>query len=116
IAATFTATAATTHPAVLIALLALAIFLLPALNSGLFGYQMLITPDNLQGRTQSAVMFLSTCTMPLAPFLGGLFLETLGASQALLIFGGLLVIGSVLLTISRSIRSIPLLSKVEALP
>jgi predicted MFS family arabinose efflux permease len=111
---TFTATAASTHPAVLIALPAFAMFLLPALNSGLFGYQMLITPDNLQGRTQSAVMFLSNLTMPLAPFLGGLFLQTLGARTALLVFGGILVVGSVLLTVSRSIRSIPLLSEVEA--
>ncbi|MEV4264873.1 MFS transporter [Kribbella sp. NPDC049584] len=114
ITVTFTATAATTRPAVLILLPAFAIFLLPALNSGLFGYQMLITPDNLQGRTQSAVMFLSNISMPLAPFLGGLFLETLGARTALLVFGGLLVAGSVLLTVSRSIRSIPLLSEVEA--
>ena len=33
---------------------------------------------------------------------------------ATLIFGGLLVAGSVLLTVSRSIRSIPLLAEVEA--
>ncbi|RZT12671.1 putative MFS family arabinose efflux permease [Kribbella sp. VKM Ac-2569] len=114
IAVTFASTAATTQPVVLILLPALAIFLLPALNSGLFGYQMLITPDHLQGRAQSAFMFLSNGAAPLAPFLGGLFLETLGARGALLIFGGLLAIGSVLLTISRSIRSIPLLSEVEA--
>ena len=112
IAAAFAATALTTHPAALIALSALAIFLLPAVNSGLFGYQMLITPDNLQGRAQSAVMFLATSTNPLAPFLGGLLLETLGAQQALLVFGALLVLGAALLTASRPIRSIPLLSDV----
>ncbi|HEY3561592.1 MAG TPA: MFS transporter [Kribbella sp.] len=111
---TFAATAASTRPAVLIALPALAVFLLPALNSGLFGYQMLITPNHLQGRSQSAFMFLSNGAAPLAPFLGGVFLGTLGARTALLVFGALLAVGAVLLTISRSIRSIPLLSEVKA--
>jgi MFS family permease len=110
----FAATAASTLPVVLILLPAFAMFLLPALNSGLFGYQMLITPDELQGRAQSAFMFLSNGAAPLAPFLGGVFLGTLGARTALLIFGALLGIGSVLLTISRSIRSIPLLAEVDA--
>lgn len=111
---TFAATAASTLPVVLIALPALAVFLLPALNSGLFGYQMLITPNQLQGRAQSAFMFMSNTAAPLAPLLGGVFLGTLGARTALLIFGALLAVGAVLLTISRPIRSIPLLSEVEA--
>ncbi|WP_427887880.1 MFS transporter [Kribbella sp. GL6] len=116
ITVTFAATAASTRPAVLIALPALAVFLLPALNSGLFGYQMLITPNKLQGRAQSAFMFMSNGAAPLAPFLGGVFLGTLGARNALLLFAALLAVGAVLLTVSRSIRSIPLLSDVEALP
>lgn len=111
---TFAATAASTRPAVLIALPALAVFLLPALNSGLFGYQMLITPNHLQGRAQSAFMFMSNGAAPLAPFLGGVFLTTLGARTALLVFGALLAVGAVMLTISGPIRSIPLLSEVEA--
>ncbi|MGZ0150329.1 MFS transporter [Kribbella sp. WER1] len=113
---TFAATAASIRPAVLIALPALAVFLLPALNSGLFGYQMLITPNQLQGRAQSAFMFMANTAAPLAPFLGGVLLGTLGARTALLLFGALLAVGAVLLTMSRPIRSIPLLSEVEALP
>ncbi|GAA3083436.1 MFS family permease [Kribbella aluminosa] len=116
VAVTFAATAVSTRPVVLIALPALAVFLLPALNSGLFGYQMLITPNHLQGRAQSAFMFMSNTAAPLAPFLGGVFLGMLGARTALLVFGALLAVGAVLLTVSRSIRSIPLLSEVEALP
>ncbi|GAA1593615.1 MULTISPECIES: MFS transporter [Kribbella] len=111
---TFAATAATTHPALLIVLPALAMFLLPALNSGLFGYQMLITPDHLQGRAQSAMMFMSNTAGPLAPFLGGVFLSVLGARNALLVFGALLGVGAVMLTASKPIRTIPLLSEVEA--
>ena len=67
-------------------------------------------------RVQSAFVFLATSTNRLAPFAGGLLLATLGAREALLIFGGLLTLGAVLLTVSRSIRSIPLLSAVEPLP
>jgi predicted MFS family arabinose efflux permease len=114
VAGTFAATAASTRPAVLIVLPAFAVFLLPALNSGLFGYQMLITPDHLQGRAQSAFMVMSNGAAPLAPFLGGVLLDTLGARTALLGFGALLAIGAVLLTSSTSIRAIPLLSEVEA--
>ncbi|MEU4190443.1 MFS transporter [Kribbella sp. NPDC026611] len=110
----FASTALSTRPAVLIVVPALAVFLLPALNSGLFGYQMLITPNHLQGRAQSAFMFMANTAAPLAPFLGGVFLGTLGARTALLLFGALLAVGAVLLTVSRSIRSIPLLSDVEA--
>ncbi|GAA1147229.1 MFS transporter [Kribbella jejuensis] len=114
VAVTFAATALSTLPAVLIALPAAAVFLLPALNSGLFGYQMLITPDQLQGRAQSAFMFMSNTAGPLAPFLGGVFLAALGARTALLVFGALLGVGAVLLTASKPIRTIPLLSEVEA--
>jgi MFS family permease len=113
-ALTFSATALSRAPVVLIGLPALAMFLLPALNSGLSGYLMLITPDNLQGRAQSALMFLANSSSPLAPLLGGVFLGTLGARSALLIFGAVLALSAVLLTISRSIRSIPLLADVPS--
>jgi MFS family permease len=112
IALAFTATAFSTHPAVLVVLVSLAIFLLPALNSGLFGYQMLITPDHLQGRAQSAVAFLATSTNPLAPLSAGVLLSTVGARSALLILGGLLALGAALLTLSHPIRAIPKLSDV----
>jgi MFS family permease len=114
IAVAFTATAFSTHPAVLVVLLSLAIFLLPALNSGLFGYQMLITPDHLQGRAQSAVAFLATSTNPLAPLSAGVLISTVGARSALLILGGLLALGAALLTLSHPIRAIPKLSDVAA--
>ncbi|MEV0803908.1 MFS transporter [Kribbella sp. NPDC050281] len=114
VACTFTATAFTTAPAALVVLLSLAMLLLPALNSGLFGYQMLITPDHLQGRAQSAVMFLATSSQPLAPALGGLMLASFGHRAAVGVLGGILTVASLLLTLSRPIRSIPLLSEVKA--
>jgi predicted MFS family arabinose efflux permease len=110
----FGATAFTTSSAVLIVMPALGMLLIPALNSGLFGYQMLITPDNLQGRAQTAVLFLATSTTPLAPVAGGALLGTAGPRWALLALSGLITVAAVLVTVSRSIRSIPLLSEVTA--
>ncbi|HEY0621290.1 MAG TPA: MFS transporter [Kribbella sp.] len=112
IALTFVATAFTRQPAVLIALLSAAIFLTPAVNSGLFGYQTLITPDQMQGRALSAIGFLATGIRPLAPVSGGFLLATFGSRTAVLVFGGVLTLSAVLLTVSRPIREIPLLSEV----
>ncbi len=110
---TFGATAFIHQTVVLIALPSAAMFLLPALNSGLTGYQMLITPDNLQGRAQSALGFLANSISPLAPALGGVLLGAYGARTALLVFGGVMVVGALLLTASRAIRNLPLLSTVS---
>jgi predicted MFS family arabinose efflux permease len=114
IALTFVATAFTTRPAVLIGLLSAAFFLTPAVNSGLFGYQTMITPDHLQGRALSAIMFLATGIGPLAPVSGGFLLGAFGSRTAVLVFGGVLTLTAVLLTVSRPIRTIPLLSDVAA--
>jgi MFS family permease len=114
IAVAFSLTAFTTRTAVLVALLATAFLLVPAVNAGLFGYLVMITPDRMQGRAQSAVMFMATATGPLAPALGGVLLATAGARMALLAFGGVLGLAAVLLTLSRPVRAIPLLSDVAA--
>jgi MFS family permease len=106
----FGATALSTHPAVLVALLSIAIFLVPAVNSGLVGYRVMITPDHMQGRAQSAILFLANSTSPLAPLVGGFLLATLGTRSAVLILAGLLAVAAVLLTASGPIRDIPLLS------
>jgi predicted MFS family arabinose efflux permease len=114
IAAAFSLTAFTTQVPVLVSLLAGAFLLVPAVNAGLFGYLVMITPDAMQGRVQSAVLFMATATVPLAPALGGVLLGRAGARAALLIFGGVLATAAVLLTLSRSVRAIPLLSEVAA--
>lgn len=110
----FAATAFTTRTAVLVALLAAAIFLVPAFNSGLFGYQVMITPDGMQGRAQSAIWFLANTTSPLAPALGGVLLASAGARIALLVFAAVIALAALMLTLSRAIRTIPLLSEVAA--
>jgi MFS family permease len=106
----FGATALSTNPAVLVALLSIALFLVPAVNSGLAGYQVMMTPDHMQGRAQSAIMFLANSTSPLAPLVGGFLLATRGTRSAVLILAGVLAVAAVLLTASGPIRGIPLLS------
>jgi predicted MFS family arabinose efflux permease len=110
LAITFSAVAFTTVPAILIGLLFTALLLLPSFNSALFGYQALVTPDGMQGRAQSAIGFLANGVRPLAPVLAGVLLTGVGARSALLVFGGILGVASVGLTLSRPIRTIPLLS------
>jgi MFS family permease len=79
----------------------------PVGNAGISSYRMAVTPDHLQGRVGSTSQFVSMSVMPLAPVLGGWLLEHQGgtvAITALVVASALL---AVLLTASRSIRSVP---------
>ncbi|WP_082538161.1 MFS transporter [Angustibacter sp. Root456] len=110
----FALTALTTAPAALVVLLAGAIFFVPSFNAGLFGYQVLVTPDDMQGRAQSAIGFLATATSPLAPIAGGLLLQNSGLRAAVLVLCVPLVLAGLNITLSAAIRAIPLLSQVTA--
>jgi MFS family permease len=79
----------------------------PVGNAGISSYRMAVTPDHLQGRVGSTSQFVSMSVMPLAPLLGGWLLEHQGgtvAITALVVASALLAL---LLTASRSIRSVP---------
>nr|WP_300047529.1 MFS transporter [uncultured Nocardioides sp.] len=79
----------------------------PVGNAGISSYRMAVTPAHLQGRIGSTSQFASMSVMPLAPLLGGYLLEHQGgtaAITALVVANALL---AVLLTSSRSIRSVP---------
>ncbi len=108
----FALTALTSAPVALVVLLAGAIFFVPAFNAGLFGYQVLVTPDEMQGRAQSAIGFLATATSPLAPIAGGLLLEGAGLRVAVLVLCLPLALAALNVTVSAAIRAIPLLSQV----
>ena len=112
ITACFAATAFTSLPLALVVLLGGAIFFVPSLNAGIFGYQVIITPDHMQGRAQSAIGFLATSTSALAPLVGGFLLEHAGIRVSVLTMAGLLALAALAVTASRPIREIPLLSDV----
>jgi MFS family permease len=85
----------------------LLLLLNPVGNAGISSYRMAVTPADLQGRVASTSQFASMSVMPLAPLLGGYLLEHQGGTTAItaLVLASALL--AVLLTCSRSIRSVP---------
>jgi predicted MFS family arabinose efflux permease len=95
------------HPAVVAASLAAGLFLNPAGNAGIGAYRVAQTPDRLQGRVASASQFLSMSVMPLAPVVGGALLAALGGPAAIAGLGVLTALAALVVTCSRTIRSVP---------
>ena len=66
-----------------------------------------MTPDQLQGRVQSPMQFVSMSTMPLSPVLAGALLHGLGGTGAIAVLGVLTALVALIPTLSRSVRSVP---------
>jgi MFS family permease len=79
----------------------------PVGNAGISSYRMAVTPDHLQGRVGSTSQFVSMSVMPLAPLLGGYLLEHQGGTTAITALVVASALLALLLTASRSIRSVP---------
>lgn len=79
----------------------------PAGNAGISSYRMAMTPAGLQGRVGSASRFASMSVMPLAPLLGGYLLTHTGGHTAVAALVAATALLAVLVTASRSIRSVP---------
>ena len=79
----------------------------PVGNAGISSYRMAVTPDHLQGRVGSTSQFVSMSVMPLAPLLGGYLLEHQGGTTAITVLVVASALLALLLTSSRSIRSVP---------
>jgi hypothetical protein len=79
----------------------------PAGNAGISSYRMAVTPDHLQGRVSSTSQFVSMSVMPLSPILGGWLLEHQGGATSMTVLVAASALLAVLLTSSRSIRSVP---------
>ena len=79
----------------------------PVGNAGISSYRMAVTPDHLQGRVGSTSQFVSMSVMPLAPLLGGYLLEHQGGTTAVTVLVAASALLAVVLTASRSIRSVP---------
>ena len=94
----------TTDVRVIGALLAIGTFLLPANNAGIGAFLSYLTPDEMQGRLNSAAEFVSSALTPLAPVVAGALLALLGGVAATVV-GAALVAGSVLpLVLEPSVR------------
>lgn len=83
------------------------LLLTPVGNAGISSYRMAVTPAHLQGRIGSTSQFTSMSVMPLAPLLGGYLLEHQGGTTAIIALVVASALLAILLTSSRSIRSVP---------
>ncbi|MGV1008118.1 MAG: MFS transporter [Dermatophilaceae bacterium] len=78
------------EPQVLGPLLATCALLAPALNTVVFTVITGQTPNEMQGRVQSAVAFCAIALAPLGPLVAGALLATAGATVTFLAFGAVL--------------------------
>ncbi|MCM4077575.1 MFS transporter [Paractinoplanes hotanensis] len=84
--------------------LGLTVFLGPAANAALFGYQAAITPDRLQGRVISVIMVAATSLAALAPLLAGTILAWRGPATAILFFAAAVAGSALIATLGTGLR------------
>lgn len=94
----------TTDVWVIGALLAIGTFLLPANNAGIGAYLSFVTPEQLQGRMNSAAGFVSSGLTPLAPVVAGVLLATIGGTPSTLVGAALVACSVVPLVLEPSVR------------
>lgn len=79
----------------------------PAGNAGIGAYRIAVTPASLQGRVAASSAFVAMSVMAFAPLLGGFLLEHYGGATAIGAMAAACLGLAALLTLSRSIRSVP---------
>jgi MFS family permease len=92
--------------------LALAVFLGPACNAALFGYQAAITPDRLQGRVLSVIFMAAMSASAAAPALAGLIVAKVSSSAAVLFFAAAVSVAALTATFASGIRTMQPLEEV----
>ncbi|WP_250030506.1 MFS transporter [Paractinoplanes maris] len=84
--------------------IALAIFVGPACNAALFGYQAAITPDHLQGRVLSVIFLFAMSAATAAPLLAGVFVTAWSPSASILLFAAAVSASASAATLAPAIR------------
>ena len=92
-------------------LIAIGMGINPVGNAVLMAYRMAITPDRLQGRSMSAIMFVAQASAPVAPIVGGWLLAHEGHYVAMYGFVALLVVAAIIVTVSKAVREVPMASE-----
>jgi MFS family permease len=85
---------------------AIAVILIPALNSGLIGYASVITPSKLQGRMNAVLSLSGVAVAPLGPVLAGALLSSLNVNLAMGAFAVLFIVGAIVFSLYKPIRTI----------
>lgn len=106
-AALTTALAAGVGPPVQALVLFLCALLAPTMNVIISSGQMLLTPDQLQGRMQAATSFLSVAIQPLGPVAAGVLLSMTSLRLTFLAFTGLLTVAAMLSGLHQALRHLP---------
>jgi MFS family permease len=78
----------------------------PPLNAGIVGYTVAVTPDELQGRTNSVLSLSGALVTPISPVVAGALLLAVGVNWAMTMFGVVLLAGVILMAVNPSIRRI----------
>lgn len=86
--------------------IAVALILIPALNSGLIGYASVITPSKLQGRMNAVLALSGVAVAPIAPVVAGALLSGLNVNLAMGFFAVLFAIGAIVFCLYKPIRTI----------
>ncbi|GIM96390.1 MFS transporter [Paractinoplanes toevensis] len=94
--------------------LALAIFIGPACNAALFGYQAAITPDHLQGRVLSVIFLSAMSASATAPLLAGVVVTSWGSRAALLMFAVAVTMSALTASLAAGIRDMKPIDQVSA--
>jgi hypothetical protein len=92
--------------------LALAVFLGPACNAALFGYQAANTPVRLQGRVLSVIFMVAMSASAAAPVLAGLIVAKASSQVAVLFFAGSVSVAALTATFAPGIRGMGPLEEV----
>jgi predicted MFS family arabinose efflux permease len=80
-------------------------FLVPIYNVVQFSYRLALIPDRLQGRVNSVFRLLAFGFMPVGAALSGVLIEHLGATAAVTMFSGLLVLLAIATMLNRHVRA-----------
>lgn len=88
-------------------LLGLMMALHPLWDVSVGGYQLRVTPDRLQGRTQSVYRLLALGAIPLALVLVGSLLETIGATATIVAAACTMSVVALVALTSRAVRDVP---------
>ncbi|UOZ02731.1 MFS transporter [Amycolatopsis sp. WQ 127309] len=88
----------------------------PLWNSVLSTYRIVLVPDELLGRVDSACRFISQSATPLSPLLAGVLLQFYGSTTTVLVMLGWLVLVALVGTVVPALRHPPVLPGDEKQP
>jgi MFS family permease len=89
------------------ALFAAMALLPPTANTTIMTRQLLLTPDELRGRLSAVIGLVTGVAATIGPILGGVLVELVSGSQAVLVCAAGIAAVTVLVTANRTLRSFP---------